>query len=1097
MKRIPLHSGTQIKSDSLCFVIDSVIGKGANCIVYGAHYDDGFKHKKEIVIKECYPIRANITRQQNTLLWSSVDEMKSAFDILQSSYDLASEMQNSNLTRSASVYALDKIYANGTQYIIMIPQHGYSYDKEKNTDISDIIRTALALCNAVGFYHKSGFLHLDIKPSNFIATTDHTGKGKNIALFDLDTLVAMDDLQKNSIIGVSYTKEWAAPEQKQMQINKLCPATDLFAIGSIMFERLMNRMPTNTDMSLFAEWEFDDRFNAKKVNPKAKRLLTEIFHKTLAANVKRRYQSTDELVKVLDELLSVVTSGKPYLITNCPVNSIDVLGRYNDIDTISKEFLSGKSTVFLHGVAGIGKSTLAIAYGNKYQNNYDAVLFMRYNDSLEALLDEIDIYNCDATGTEGRKKILRELLDQNVLLIIDNFDVSIEQDEYLFDLLKFRTNIIFTTRTNFEDILNGDITQIEVNPLVKEELIKLFTHFSNVEITSENEQVIEKMFYQVGFNTYAVELLARQIAVSDWSIDILAKKISDGLYGLDGSERVISNKDGKIIKKNIPDVIHILFDLANLNEGQKQVLRNLYVLRFLNIDKKTYLDIYWTPPHNMDVVNDLVEVGWVQKNNKFYYLHPLVEELVSNELSPCEENCQKVFVSMRDRMNRCSESDGINHQAERRAFEMNCMISIRFLTGLNMNIESNYYLASKWLIELIENPDVDLPDMSTITPLLNRLNRFSRLYNTDFENKYINFSFLLYEFSIYYLRDSEQRSKKRLEELYRSFSEAKDSIALLKQEQQQEAIKRLYSIIDTFHNGYLFALPDEFIIQRYNEHPELFECNPIERRKEMHSSWEEKNCQPIEEDVETKTINEYQKSNDRIAYIQGIADNDCIPLYERMERIGYCTDSFFDLPSWIKLKTHNEWIMISEILPIEEVILDKCLDTNMSDYEKDDCYYRLKQNYCNQCTAKAALNESSEFKKYAELLFELADQEMDFYFSNSNQPTDMQFTNVSYILLSVDSLIEYLQYIDKSSWGLPYWIKFGEECTIKFQDSTFENEDILVDIYESIIMCAKNALCESGINEIQKKEYKKIAKEYEERCNKISDVDFSLKSDDE
>ena len=214
---------------------------------------------------------------------------------------------------------------------------------------------------------------------------------------------------------------------------------------------------------------------------------------------------------------------------------------------------------------------------------------MRYNDSLEALLDEIDIYNCDATGTEGRKKILRELLDQNVLLIIDNFDVSIEQDEYLFDLLKFRTNIIFTTRTNFEDILNGDITQIEVNPLVKEELIKLFTHFSNVEITSENEQVIEKMFYQVGFNTYAVELLARQIAVSDWSIDILAKKISDGLYGLDGSERVISNKDGKIIKKNIPDVIHILFDLANLNEGQKQVLRNLYVLRFLNIDKKTWL----------------------------------------------------------------------------------------------------------------------------------------------------------------------------------------------------------------------------------------------------------------------------------------------------------------------------------------------------------------------------------------------------------------------------------------------------------------------------------------------------------------------------
>ena len=865
MRRIPLPSGTQIKSDSLCFVIDSVIGNGANCIVYSAHYDDGVKHRKEVVIKECYPIRDSITRKQDTLLWSSTDEMQSAFDRLQRSYDLASEMQNSDLTRSASVYTLDKIHANGTQYIIMIPQHGYSYDKEKSTDISDILRTVLALCNAVGFYHKSGFLHLDIKPSNFIATTDHTGKGKNIALFDLDTLVALDDLRNASVIGVSYSKEWAAPEQKQMQISKMCPATDLFAIGAILFERIMNRMPTNADMSPFAEWEFDDRFNAKKVNPKAKRLLTEIFHKTLAANVKRRYQSADELARALDEVLSVVTSGKPYLITNCPVNTIDVLGRYNDIDVISKEFLSGKSTVFLHGVAGIGKSTLAIAYGNKYQKDYDAVLFMRYHDSLEALLDEIDIYNCNATEQEERKTILRELLDQNVLLIIDNFDVSTDQDEYLFDLLKFRTNIIFTTRTNFEDVLDGDITQIEVNPLVKEELVKLFTRFSNIEINSENEQTIERMFDQVGFNTYIIELLARQIPTSDYSINTLAERVSDGLHGLNGSDRVKSNKDGRIIKKNIPDIIHILFNLANLNEDQKQSLRNLYVLRFLNIDTKTYLDFYWVPPHNMNTVNDLVEIGWVQKNNKFYYLHPLVEELVSNELSPCEENCRKVFWCMRDRMDRCLESDGINHQAERRAFEINCKISIRFLAGLNLNIESNYYLASKWLVSLVENPDkYYLPSKNAITPLLSKLNKVSRS-STSFENKYINFSFWLFEFTYSRCYDDEQCSKKRLEELYRSFSEAKDSIALLNQEQQQKAIKRLYSIIDTFlYDNSTAALPEEFISQRYNEHPELFEQNPIEHRKKIYDMLEESKYQSDDEDIKTKTIHEYQKSDDKM-----------------------------------------------------------------------------------------------------------------------------------------------------------------------------------------------------------------------------------------
>ena len=73
---------------------------------------------------------------------------------------------------------------------------------------------------------------------------------------------------------------------------------------------------------------------------------------------------------------------------------------------------------------------------------------------------------------------------------------------------------------------------------------------------------------------------------------------------------------------------------------------------------------------------------------------------------------------------------------------------------------------------------------------------------------------------------------------------------------------------------------------------------------------------------------------DKIAYIQGIADNDNIPLYERIERIKYCTDSFFES---IKDRTQDEWLIINEILSIEEVVLDKCLDTNMPDYEKDDC----------------------------------------------------------------------------------------------------------------------------------------------------------------
>ena len=447
--------------------------------------------------------------------------MQSAFERMHRSYDLASEMQDSDVTRSASVYTLDRISGNGTQYIIMIPQHGHSYDKEKSTDIADIIRTVLALCNAVGLYHQAGYLHLDIKPSNFIATSDHTGKGKNIALFDLDTLVALDDLQNTSVAGVSYTKEWAAPEQKQMQIAKFCPATDLFAIGAVLFERIMNRMPTNADLSPFATWEFDDRFNVKKVNPKAKRLLTDIFHKTLAANVKRRYQTADELSSALSAVLEVVSARAPYIISDCPINTVKVIGRSGELRQIHNTFSSENHAVFLHGEGGIGKSTLAIQYGTVYKDKYDAVIFLRYRDSLESLLDNVFLFNCDTRDEYERRQILKGLLDSHILLIIDNFDVAVDEDDYLHDLLSVGTDILITTRTDFRDSLNDGVSYIDVNALPKNELLTVFANASEQEIVPEQKEALSELFANIGNNTFVVDLLGKQAAVSDYSIDYL------------------------------------------------------------------------------------------------------------------------------------------------------------------------------------------------------------------------------------------------------------------------------------------------------------------------------------------------------------------------------------------------------------------------------------------------------------------------------------------------------------------------------------------------------------------------------------------------
>ena len=280
-QRSPLSQGALVRQ----YIIDKRIGEGASCLVYEAHYLDSGNHRKESILKECYPYKAGITRVGNKIIWSDPAEQDNALSRFDTAYEVAAKIQNTAGAKSVSVYSLDKFEENGTKYVATIP-NGNSYDKNESEDIADILRTALALTNAVDLYHKAGYLHLDIKPSNFIATEDQTGKGKNIMLFDVDTVVSLEDVQNGNLRSISYSKEFAAPEQKMQQTKKLCPATDLYAVGAVLFERIMKRPVECFDSGLFATWDYDSRFDAKRINPKVKRLLTEVFHKTLAANVK-------------------------------------------------------------------------------------------------------------------------------------------------------------------------------------------------------------------------------------------------------------------------------------------------------------------------------------------------------------------------------------------------------------------------------------------------------------------------------------------------------------------------------------------------------------------------------------------------------------------------------------------------------------------------------------------------------------------------------------------------------------------------------------------------------------------------------------------
>jgi serine/threonine protein kinase len=284
-------------------------------------------------IKECYPFNCNITRVGQALVWESSNEKEIAFSSFRVAYQKLMMWQNDYVTNAFDIYE-----ENQTLYIVMKADEGVTFDKDNADNLADILKTVKLLTHVVGNYHKNGYLHLDIKPINFLV---YPRPSVHIILFDMDTVIAEADIKSGKIRCVSYSQSCAAPEQKQGNIAKVCPATDIFAIGAILFEKIFGRQVQSFDMGIFADWDFENNL-LNTINPKIKRILRNIFRKTLAANVKRRYQNTDELLIDLDEAIKTATQEK-YLISDNIISEINFVGREVDLQKIDELFVTKES----------------------------------------------------------------------------------------------------------------------------------------------------------------------------------------------------------------------------------------------------------------------------------------------------------------------------------------------------------------------------------------------------------------------------------------------------------------------------------------------------------------------------------------------------------------------------------------------------------------------------------------------------------------------------------------------------------------------------------------------------------------------------------
>ena len=164
--------------------------------------------------------------------------------------------------------------------------------------VSEAVALIIQACEGIGYAHRAGIVHCDIKPQNMLVTADQRLKVTDFGIARALASISPDEHNRE----VWGSPQYFSPEQAAGSAP--LPASDVYSLGVVLYEMVTGQLP----FSAASPEEYATLHQKavpaapSSINRQVPAELEEVLQKVLSKEPARRYRTADQFGHVLQAL---------------------------------------------------------------------------------------------------------------------------------------------------------------------------------------------------------------------------------------------------------------------------------------------------------------------------------------------------------------------------------------------------------------------------------------------------------------------------------------------------------------------------------------------------------------------------------------------------------------------------------------------------------------------------------------------------------------------------------------------------------------------------------------------------------------------------